>query len=214
MENYYILMADIVKSREKDGVAIMDDFKEVVSKIKDDHREHFLSPPTITLGDEFQSIVASSIAGIEVIFALEEMLLKLEKEFKLRYVLYYGRIDTVINAQIAYGMMGEGLAEARGLLGKQKVKKIRFYFKMMDETLSNKLGLAFTLYQSIIDDWKMRDFSILRQFFIDDDYKKVADHLNKDASLIWRRKKSLRLNEYRAIKQLILLLLKETPCPK
>lgn len=214
MENYYILMADIIKSREKNSIAIMDDFKEVVAKVKDDLRERFLSPPTITLGDEFQSIVASSVAGIEVIFALEEMLLELKKEFKFRYILYYGRIDTLINAEIAYGMMGEGLAEARGLLGKHKTKKSRFFFKLMNETLSSELGLAFTLYQSIIDDWKARDFPILRQFFFDDDYKKVANHLNKDASLIWRRKKSLRLNEYWAIKQLIMLLLKETPCPK
>lgn len=214
MENYNILMADIIGSREKDGVAIMDDFKDVVTRIHGDCRDRFLSPPTITLGDEFQSIVVSATAGIEVIFALEELLLKLEKKFKLRYVLYYGRIDTAINTRIAYGMMGEGLTEARALLGRQKAKKYRFCFKLSDEILSQKISLGFTLYQSIVDDWKAKDFPILRQFFIEDDYKKVADHLKKDVSLIWRRKKSLRLNEYRAIQQLILLLLKEIPCPK
>lgn len=214
MKKYYILMADIIKSREKNSVKIMKDFKEIVSRIQDIHGDHFLSPPTITLGDEFQSIVTSESAGVEVIFAFEELLLKLEKNFKLRYILYFGQIDTAINPTIAYGMLGNGLTEARGLLGKYKTKKKRFVFSLQNTVLSKELGLAFKIFQSIVDDWKNKDYKTLKEFFISDDYKRVADQLNKDASLIWRRKKSLRLSEYQAIKELISLLLEDAACQK
>jgi len=214
MKKYYILMADIIKSREKNSVKIMKDFKEIVSRIQDIHGDHFLSPPTITLGDEFQSIVTSESAGVEVIFAFEELLLKLEKNFKLRYILYFGQIDTAINPTIAYGMLGNGLTETRRLLGKYKTKKKRFVFSLQNTVLSKELGLAFKIFQSIVDDWKNKDYKTLKEFFISDDYKKVADQLNKDASLIWRRKKSLRLSEYQAIKELISLLLEDASCQK
>jgi len=214
MNNYHILMADIIRSREKDSIQIMKDFREIVAKIKKDWRNRFWSPPTITLGDEFQSIVSSAVAGVEVIFAFEELLVKRSIDLKMRYVMNLGQIDTAINPTIAYGMFGEGLAEARGLLGKQKSGKTRFLFNLKNDVLSKKLGLAFTLYQSIIDEWKVKDYKILQEFLLNDDYKKVANRLKKDASLIWRRKKSLRLHEYQATKELIFLLLKETPCPQ
>ncbi len=192
----------------------MKDFKEVVNKTRDDKQDCFLSPPTITLGDEFQAIVSSAETGIEVIFALEELLVSREKNFKLRYILNFGQIDTAINPQIAYGMMGEGLAETRELLGKQKSRKERFQFNLKDDGLSKKLNLVFVLFQSIVDGWKSKDRGIVKQFFTHDDYKEVARRLRKDVSLIWRRKKSLRLPEYKAVKELAFILLKESQCPK
>ncbi|MBN2346168.1 MAG: hypothetical protein JXO51_07230 [Candidatus Aminicenantes bacterium] len=212
MKNYHIWMADIIQSRKKDGARVMKDFRELVSGIQNDFMGRFLSPPTVTLGDEFQSIVTSVQSGIEVIFALEELLIKRDAKFKLRHVLYYGPIDTKINPTIAYGMLGGGLSEARDLLGRKKSKKIRFHFRLKDARLSDGLGLAFTLYQSIVDAWRPKDYEILRQFWIDDDYKKVARRLKKDSSLIWRRKNSLRLHEYQAVKKLVCLMLKEPLC--
>lgn len=214
MKNHYILMADIIKSREKDSLLIMKDFKEIVAKTKTDYQDRFLSPPTITLGDEFQAIVTSVKAGIEVIFAFEELLVSREKNFKLRYILDFGQIDTAINPLIAYGMLGNGLAEARGLLGKQKSRKERFQFNLKNDGLSEKLDLVFVLFQSIVDGWKSKDCRIVKQFFIHDDYKVVAHRLRKDASLIWKRKKSLHLPEYKAVKELVFLLLKESQCQK
>jgi len=80
--------------------------------------------------------------------------------------------------------------------------------------LSRKLNLVFLLFQSIVDGWKSKDRGIVKQFFTHDDYKEVAHRLRKDVSLIWRRKKSLRLPEYKAVKELVFILLKESQCPK
>lgn len=214
MKKYHILMADIVKSREKNSVGVMNDFKDIVFRIQELHCDKFLSPPTITLGDEFQCIVTSALDGVEVIFAFEEMLIKLDKSLKFRYILNFGPIDTAINPVIAYGMLGDGLTVARGLLGKYKTKKKRFVFNLRKAVLSKELGLAFKIFQSIVDEWKTKDYRIVNEFLIHEDYKKVAKNLNKDASLMWRRKKSLRLPEYQAIKELISLLLEDRACKK
>jgi hypothetical protein len=214
MNNYYILMADIIDSRKKSSKSVMKDFLELVAKINSEYKHCFLSPMTITLGDEFQGVAASLADGIGVILAMEEATIHLNSSFKLRYVLNYGQIDTKINPKIAYGMLGEGLTESRRLLEKNKSKKNRFFVKIHKEELSEKLALVFILYQAIVDSWALRNYPIVKEFLLCDDYKKVANKIKKNISQSWKLEKSLQITEYQAVKQLIFLLLRETPCPK
>jgi hypothetical protein len=212
MNRYYILMADIIGSRNKDGNLVMEGFRDLVAKISSEYRSSFLSPLTITLGDEFQSVVKSLPTGIEIIFAIEELILKREMDFKLRYVLYFGPIDTKINRKIAYGMLGEGLTETRQLLENNKTNRSRFLIRTAENDLSEKLTLAFVMFQSVLDDWSMKDRRIVKEFLLCDDYKKIAKRLKKDVSLLWRRRKSLKIAEFQVIKKLITLLVENVPC--
>jgi hypothetical protein len=214
MKQYHILMADIVGSRKKDSKLMMKGFRELVAKISSGYRGSFLSPPTITLGDEFQSVVKSLSAGIEIIFEIEEIILERELDFKLRYVLYFGPIDTKINRKIAYGMLGEGLTETRQLLENNKIKRSRFFIKTAENELSEKLTLAFVMFQSILDGWSLKDRRIVKEFLFGDDYKKIAKRLKKDASLLWKRRKSLKIEEFQTIKKLITQLAEDGLCQK
>lgn len=54
----------------------MEDFKLLVNKIKNEKAGSFLSPQTITLGDEFQSIVTNLKDGIDIIIYIEETVIK------------------------------------------------------------------------------------------------------------------------------------------
>jgi hypothetical protein len=212
MNRYYILMADIIGSRKKNSNLMMKDFRKLIAKINLGYQNNFLSPLTITLGDEFQSVVKSMLAGIEIIFAIEEVILEREIDFKLRYVLYFGPIETKINRKIAYGMLGEGLTETRQLLENNKTKRSRFIISTTEDKLSEKLTLAFVMFQSISDDWSMKDRRIVREFLLCDDYKKIAKRLKKDVSLLWRRRKSLKIEEFQMIKKLIRLLAEDVSC--
>ena len=196
-------MADIVNSSETNAYYLMRDFKEFSFRINNKFRDDFLSPITITLGDEFQSIIRTLRSGIDIIISFEEAIIKDQKNFKLRYILNYGDIDTPINRDAAYGMLGPGFIQARKLLSELKDTRDRYLFQLANPVLSEKLNLIFRLYQMIIDGWQNKDYGLIGEFLADRDYKTVAEKLNKDRSLIWRREKSLKISEYFTAKNLI-----------
>jgi hypothetical protein len=115
-KEHIVLMADIIDSRKNDQNELMLKFRNVTEEINKSHKKGILSPMTITLGDEFQGVVKNISAAINLILELEEKLMLNNAGFKLRYVLYEGKIDTPINDKIAYGMLGEGLTKAREAL--------------------------------------------------------------------------------------------------
>ena len=82
----------------------------------------------------------------------------------------------------------------------------KILIKSENRDLSKKLSLAFYIFQSFVDAWKIKDFEIVRGFLKYKDYKLVGKNLNKDISTMWRKEKSLKINEYLAIKEIIFLL--------
>lgn len=204
----YILMADIIGSSDRAGADLMLNFKQLVNSTNKQHRKRLLSPLTITLGDEFQGIPASLEDAVRLIIALEEGIVHHNFKLKLRYVLYHGPIDTPINPDIAYGMLGDGLTKARYKLESlKKERKKRFHVIDPENTyLADVLNLALGNYQSIIDDWRHKDFDLVSNFLIHKDYKKVAEVQDKDNSSVFRRKDSLKISEYASSRALLLLL--------
>jgi hypothetical protein len=196
-------MEDIINSRKYKASTLMDDFKKTCNTINHDFRGAFLSPITITLGDEFQSIVSSLKEGIDIIINFEEKIIFTRKYFKLRFVLHYGDIETQINPDKAYEMLGAGLTEARNMLEVEKHKDKRFIIDVDNSKLSLQLNLAFFLFQSIVDKWKYKDYSTISAFLKYKDYKKVAKVIKKDVSSVWRREKGLKINEYTSAKELL-----------
>src|ERR1700731_4801117 len=106
---YLILMGDVIGSRKKDQLMLINSFKETINAVNKEKKNDFLSPMTITLGDEFQSVIKNLSAALDIIFSIEEEIAASGKNFKLRYILEEGEIETPINSKIAYGMLGSGL---------------------------------------------------------------------------------------------------------
>jgi SatD family (SatD) len=200
-----ILMADIIDSSERKAKALMKDFKEVVDSVNKQNKRDILSPLTITLGDEFQGIVRTQQSAIEIIFNLEAHLMALKKPFKLRYVVYEGEIQTQLNKQRAYEMLGPGLTDAREKLISLKSSRNRFHISFRDTALSEKLNLMFQIAQGIMDQWTDAQKKIALAFLEWNDYRKVAEKLKKDPTSIWRRKKSLMIDEFNSLKKLMYL---------
>jgi hypothetical protein len=206
--DFPILMADIIDSGHKSSNLLMIQFKNVVTILNEKHRENIISPLTITLGDEFQGICNTIESGIKIIFDIEEIILNHHYDFKLRYVLLYGKIDTEINKNTAYEMLGKGLTAARNELVILKKKDARFSIRLqtyerIKETYLNK---AFFIYQNFVDSWKEKDRAIVNELLKHEDYKIVAQNVNINPSNAWRRKKSLSIIEYKDIKEIILVL--------
>ena len=207
-KKYFILMADIIGSSKIGGKKLMQDFSRVVAQVNKQEEANLVSPLTITLGDEFQGIVKSLKAGCEIITKLEESLIANQFNFKLRYVLLYGEIETPINKAIAHGMLGKGLTTARQELENLKGEKgTRFYINTGNGERDTFLNNLLFLYQSIVDGWMEKDYELVGKFWEKGDYKEVAEYFGKVNSLMWKRERSLRLKEYKIIKETLELAL-------
>jgi hypothetical protein len=203
----FILMADIIKSRVSPQNMLMEDFKHVVGSVNISNREKLLSPLTITLGDEFQGIVRDLKSAIQIILQLEEKIIEEKANFKLRYVLLEGKIETEINRNIAHEMLGSGLTEARYQLMNIKNSKERFHFSLKNQKQSDVFKDVFIVYQGIVDDWNLeKDYVLVNAFLKWQDYKTVAEKLDKSRSLMWKRERSQKIKEYLSLKNIITFL--------
>ncbi len=204
MPKAYILMADIVGSSKKNSRSLIKEFKQVVTEVKKRNRGKFLSPITITLGDEFQAVVKSLEIAVDIILSIEEISIKQNANFKLRYVVEYGMVDTSINSQIAYEMLGPGLTKARAhliLLKKEKEKRVAFF--LQNEQQSGLIENLFFVFLSIADGWKKADYYLIKAFLENQFYSRVADELKMNRSQVWKREKTLMIREYFSLKKSI-----------
>jgi hypothetical protein len=200
---YFVLMGDIVGSSEKRGAALMTSFKSVIQSANSHFSKQILSPLTITLGDEFQGVVHDLRSVVDVIFHVDQMLVGTNPEFRIRYSMQYGSIDTPVNKENAHGMLGEGLTKARKGLEEMKPKKLHYRMVTTDGKTDDMLNGLFRLYDSFYSDWSKNDREYLERFFEQDDYKWVGEQLSKDPSTVWRKRISLKLDEFNIAKDLI-----------
>ncbi|MEM8939888.1 MAG: SatD family protein [Bacteroidota bacterium] len=201
--DYIILMADVVDSHNFEGKELMDKFQELVKFTNRIFYDAILSPLTITLGDEFQSVINRPSSAVAIVFAMEEWIIENEWNFKLRYVIVEGKIDTEINRKSAHEMLGEGLTTARKRLGDMKKESNRFFVSLKHELRSSSLLKVFRLAQYFIDSWQPKDRATVSGFLNGLDYKELAKKLGKDDSSVWRRRKSLAIGEYQTCKSLM-----------
>ena len=201
---YQIVMADVIKSSTFSASALMKDFKLLVERTNKLFENEIVSPLTITLGDEFQGVVKDLSAAIELVFYLDQELLK--AEFQLRYALQLGEIETPINKKTAHEMLGNGLTRARENLQYGKEENKRFSISGYVDSHNEKLDKAFMLYDYFYKNWSAKEKPIVYQFLQGKEYKEVAEIFQKDNSTMWRKEKSLNLKEFKICKQLIKML--------
>tara|TARA_R110001599_G_scaffold184627_5_gene378639 strand:+ start:80294 stop:80932 length:639 start_codon:yes stop_codon:yes gene_type:complete len=201
--SYPIFMGDVVNSSDYDGEMLSKGLKELVESTNKKYGKAILSPLTITLGDEFQGILSSVSSGIDLLFYLEEALLKTEPDFKLHYVLLLGEIETEINPEIAYEMMGKGLTEARKMLSSKKRNRKRFRFKLQNKEQTEQLSKIFEVLDTIILNWKKEDYPLILDMINNDNNSEVGELHDKNRDQIWKRRKTLMINEYNLLKDFI-----------
>lgn len=203
-KEHYILMADIIESREKEGVELMGALRAMVDHVNKTFRDIILSPFTITLGDEFQGVVKNIAAATHIFVYIEEYRIEHNLDFKLRYVVHYGNIESEINPKSSHAMLGAGFITARGMLERlKKNSSSRFYVEIGEEKKNKILNGLFLLYTTLVDSWNFDDNELIFSFIKNKDYKVVAREIKKDRANMWRREKTLRITDYLALKEII-----------
>jgi hypothetical protein len=202
-------MGDIISSQKYDGTELMVAFKQLVLDCNQDLGQCMLSPYTITLGDEFQGIAKSLLCSVQSLFYIEEEILRRELPFQLRYVVHYGEIDTPLNPAIAYGMVGPGLAKARELLTGAGVRRPRFCFDLPGQRLTCQLNRLFQVLASLMKEWRPKDRQLISDMLSLDRLPDIAARHQKTLSQIYKREKTLRIEDYKLLKAEILDICKE-----
>jgi SatD family (SatD) len=204
-KRFHILMADVVGSSKRNPDILRREFRSLINALNTQKFDNILSPFAITLGDEFQGIARSLKGAIDCIFFLEEEIIKRRYTFKLHYVLHWGEVRTPINTQIAYEMLGPGLTEARSILTNKQRQRPRFIFRYAEIQGSDIFNDLFFVIQRIIDRWKPADFALIRDMIAINNDAKIGRKRKKDRTLIWRRRQTLRTEEYLKLKQAVTL---------
>ena len=203
-ENIYpILMGDVVSSSSYKAEKLHTELKELVEVTNMTFRKNILSPLTITLGDEFQGVVDSLQSAVQIIFLLEEESLRRELNFRLHYVFHTGKIETDINPDIAYEMLGSGLTHARKLLTDKSRDRKRFVFDMGKNSLSEQLIRIFDVVDGLTQNWKKEDFKLIWSMIKNENNQEVGDEFDKNRDQIWKRRKTLMIKEYTQLKDFI-----------
>ena len=80
-----------------------------------------------------------------------------------------------------------------------KASRSRFLISLRDATLSARLNLGMRVYQGIVDQWTAAQLKVVNAFEKNPDYRAVARIVKRDPTVIWKRKRSLMIEEYNSI---------------
>lgn len=173
----FVLMGDIVHSSKYSRTELRI-FKKVIDEVN--LMFDFVSPLTITLGDEFQGLIQSLEQAFNVLFKIEDLLISRNYPFRIRYAIGQGEIITQINSDIAHGMYGPVLTQTRELLEKSKKdKRRRIDVSIADKEIEKVLNDLVYVYQTFIDNWNKKDYEMVSYFIRERDYLKVAKKIDK-----------------------------------
>lgn len=204
MAGRFILMGDIVGSSTYKASKLRREFMQIVSSCNKTLEREILSPYTVTLGDEFQGVARSLRGLFDSVFYLEQISLLKRLKFKMRYIGLYGEIDTPINRMKAHGMMGAGLTRAREILTAKRRGKPRFQFELPDAQMTKELNLLFLVIDGIIAKWDPDDGPLILDMIANNNNVEVGKKHKKNRTQIWKRRKNMLIEEFRALKEVIL----------
>ncbi len=141
----YILMGDIINSREKDAKILWLDLNQIVESANNKFGVFMLSPLEVGRGDELQVIMKDIKSLLDVLLYLNTYFMYFNIE--MRFVIGYAEIESIINKNSENNMLGRGLTETHDILNNKKNKnRYRFYIqedKRMT-TLLNTIGNLLT----------------------------------------------------------------------
>lgn len=144
-----VLMGDLINSEQSPSIASLHaTFNAAVAEINRAEEARLLSPLTITLGDEFQGLPLSLSAALSMARALRFDMIS--HDIGCRFVIGLATIETQINRQKAWNMMGPGLADARAALNdKSGISHYRFSLPTdpIFESMLNALGAALSMIE-------------------------------------------------------------------
>lgn len=208
--NGLILMGDVTSSRRFDGREVQALLRQGVAELNQSHSDLIVSPLTITLGDEFQSIITSVEGVCQLVFALQDWRLRDTIPFHLHYSIVLGEIETEINPDIAHGMLGAGLSQARQMLGRKDRSRPRYQIHLESYPAETRmLAHLFQVLEGLEDRWNRKDDALVLALLGEASDAELGARFDKDRSQIWKRRGTLLTDAYKSVRAVILDLARQ-----
>lgn len=182
---YAVLMGDLVKSERSEAPSDLHvRFNQAIERQNHARRKLLASPLTITLGDEFQSLVTSFTVAAAI--ARDIRLELLNAGIDCRFALGAARLTTPLNTQRAWNMMGPGLSATRERLNEKKSNSLYRFVVPEDpvlETLLEASGATLTSIERKWSDVQRRDITALLE---GEDVNAIAKRRNVSVHNIYK----------------------------
>ncbi len=197
---YLAVIADIIKSRE---ILNREDFQlKLTNKLEqlNNSSKNIISPYTITLGDEFQSVYKSADGLLEDFY---EILIELYP-VKIRFSVGLDLISTNLKTNTSLGMDGPAFYKAReGIetLKNKKISLVQFFSSQTDELdLINK---SLILMNSIMNNWKYNSLFIFNELLNTNQIPKIANSLEISTRGVYKTITTNNIKEFVRMHQMI-----------
>jgi len=155
---YLVIIGDIIKSRELNNrYQVQQEFDSAVHETQMTYGEGLISPITLTIGDEFQSVMRNGRGLFRIIDDLD---LKM-RPVQLRYGIGIGTINTAINSEISIGMDGPAFHMARDALEYCRKEEIRYNFRFEDHDLEQRVNILLNWIDASTKNWSDEKRNIL-----------------------------------------------------
>ncbi|MCF3649509.1 SatD family protein [Synoicihabitans lomoniglobus] len=207
----FILMADVIASGDHASRPLSTHLKAMVKAVNLHLGKKILSPLTVTLGDEFQGICDSAVAGVGAMLWLEHYLRQKplrespsSSPYQLRYVLHEGAVETPLNRERAHGMLGPGLTLARRRLEAHRRGAPRIQIALTNETLSRRLQDLFGVLDTLSQDFKVADYALIEGMMKSTDSESLARRFERHRTSIDRRRRTLKIDACLTLERLLL----------
>ncbi|HSH43735.1 MAG TPA: SatD family protein, partial [Arenicellales bacterium] len=199
-EQYLALIGDLEDSRAlapRERAAAQQALKRVLGELEDSRDGGFASPPTITLGDEFQTVYRRADDLFLHIWRIQAALHPLA----LRFGMGRGAINTEINPERAIGMDGPAFHRARAALA--HLKEAGGHFRLEtgnpDSHVSKLINHSLELISHEMDGWQQRRLEILCRLKSGQKYDRISEALGISKSAFYKNVEAGALNTIIAI---------------
>ena len=175
MKKYLVLIGDMVRSKaQRDRHSLQRSFNEVLREAQKKYGKTFISPLTLTIGDEFQAV----LEGSDDLFSLFTFIETRLGSVHFRYGLGLGGIDTDINSQQAIGMDGPAFHRARAAIERARQEERRFCFQSGHTGQEERINTLLSWVDYAIKRWNTQRKKIF--FYHCEKYaqKEIAARLN------------------------------------
>lgn len=155
---YLVIIGDIIKSRElSNRYKVQQEFSSAVHETQQTYGERLISPITLTIGDEFQSVMQNGRGLFKIVDDLD---LKM-RPIQLRYGIGIGNINTAINSEISIGMDGPAFHMARDALEVCKKNEIRYNFRYKNHDMEQRINILLSWIDASTKNWSDEKRNIL-----------------------------------------------------
>ena len=199
-QKHHVLMGDVTGSSKRRAADVAQSIEDATKKVNSVFEEQILSPLTVTLGDEFQGVIASASATFEIIKLLQDRIFA-QNLPPLHFSWVYGNIDTPINPEIAHGMLGPALTTARKNLTRKDRDRPDIQVDLSDGDTTSILQNTLFARDEISSRWKQKDAGLIKDFKKEIEVKYIAERHDRDTSSIYRRRETLMIDAYLALTQ-------------